>query len=143
MVGIGLALLVASILIMSVLLSVSAVAIAAALLLTYVGFSLFQTAMINAVSQTLAEEETGIGMGLFNLVGIISGAVGTALVGKVLTGRWFDVRVLPIPGITKGYGYSNVMLVFSVVVILGGILYLRSFRGMKVIPNLKQSASGG
>ncbi|MGA2763992.1 MAG: MFS transporter [Spirochaetia bacterium] len=142
-VGIGLALLVASILIMSVLLSVSAVVIAAALLLTYVGFSLFQTAMINAVSQTLAEEETGIGMGLFNLVGIISGAVGTALVGKVLTGRWFDVRVLPIAGITKGYGYSNVMLVFSVVLILGGILYLRSFRGMKVIPNLKQSASGG
>ncbi len=99
--------------------------------------------MINAVSQTLAEEETGIGMGLFNLVGIISGAVGTALVGKVLTGRWFDVRVLPIAGITKGYGYSNVMLVFSVVVILGGILYLRSFRGMKAIPSLKQSASGG
>ncbi len=142
-VAIGLVLLVASILIMSVLLGVSALVIAAALLLTYVGFSLFQTAMINAVSQTLTEQETGIGMGLFNLVGIVSGAVGTALVGKILTGGWLDLPILPVISNPKGYGYSNVMLVFAVVVILGGVLYLRSFRAAKATTHLKQSASEG
>jgi DHA2 family metal-tetracycline-proton antiporter-like MFS transporter len=140
-VAIGLVLLAASIIIMSFLLSISALVVAAALLLTYVGFSLFQTAMINAVSQTLAEHETGIGMGLFNLVGIISGAVGTALVGKILTGKWLDFPILSIGAAAKGYGYSNVMLAFSLVVILGGVLYLRSYRGMGPIKPLKQSAS--
>ncbi|HVO37521.1 MAG TPA: MFS transporter [Spirochaetia bacterium] len=140
-VAVGLALLVLSIVLMSLLLSVSALVVAAALLFTYVGFSLFQTAMINAVSQTLSEQETGIGMGLFNLVGIISGAVGTALVGKILTGHWLDFPILAIGSISKGYSYSNLMIAFAVVVIAGGVLYLRSYRGMKPVQPLKQSVS--
>ena len=142
-VAVGLVLLASSIVIMSILLSVSALIVAAALLLTYVGFSLFQTAMINAVSQTLAEQETGIGMGLFNLVGIISGAVGTALVGKVLTGRWLDFPIVSVGVASRGYGYSNVMLIFSVVVVLGGIVYLRSYRDVAVPKQLRQSTSEG
>jgi len=140
-VAIGLGLLVLSIVLMSLLLSLSALVVAGALLLTYVGFSLFQTAMINAVSQTLSEQETGIGMGLFNLVGIISGAVGTALVGKILTGRWLDFPILAIGSISRGSSYSNLMIAFAVVVIAGGVLYLRSYRGMKPVRPLKQSVS--
>lgn len=140
-VAIGLGLLVLSIVLMSLLLSLSALVVAAALLLTYVGFSLFQTAMINAVSQTLSEEETGIGMGLFNLVGIISGAVGTAIVGKILTGRWLDFPILAIGSISRGYSYSNLMIAFAAVVIAGGVLYLRSYRRMKPVQPLKQSVS--
>ncbi len=142
-VAVGLGFLVASIIILSFLLSVSALVVAAALLLTYSGFSLFQTAMMNAVSQTLAEHETGIGMGLFNLVGIISGAVGTALVGKVLTGGWLDFPAVAVGAAPKAYGYSNVMLVFSLVVILGGVLYLRAYRGPGPVRQLKQSSCEG
>jgi DHA2 family metal-tetracycline-proton antiporter-like MFS transporter len=134
----GLALLATSIVALSLLLSVSVLVVAAALLLTNVGFSLFQTAMVNAVSQTLAEHETGIGMGIFNLVGIISGAVGTALVGKALTGRWLDFPVAAVRAIPRAYGYSNVMLAFFVVLILGGVLYLRAYRGMGAVKPLKQ-----
>ena len=68
-VAIGLALLFISLILMAFMLSISVLVIASALLLTYVGFSLFQTAMINGVSQTLPGDETGIGMGLFNLAG--------------------------------------------------------------------------
>ena len=127
-VGIGLVLLVASMLVMSVLLSISALIIAAALLLTYVGFSLFQTAMINSVSQTLAEHETGVGMGLFNLVGIMSGAIGTAVVGRILDGKWLDAMIVPIVTMSRGYEYSNLMLAFSLIAVAGGVLYLRSYR---------------
>ena len=87
-VTIGLLLLTGGMILMFFLLSVSVYVVAFAMLLTYVGFSLFQTAMVNSVSQTLPSHETGVGMGLFNLVGIISGAVGTALVGKILDGGW-------------------------------------------------------
>ena len=130
---IGLILLILSMIIMALLLSVSVIIIAVALLLTYVGFSLFQTAMINSVSQTLSESETGVGMGLFNLVATLAGAVGTALAGKILDGKWLEFSLLPSVSLPKGVSYSNILLLFSIVVILGGILYLRSFRNMKPI----------
>jgi DHA2 family metal-tetracycline-proton antiporter-like MFS transporter len=128
---IGLTLLVASLVIMSFLLSISFLIISAALLMTYVGFSMFQTALINSVSQTLPEQETGTGMGVFNLVGIISGAVGTAVVGKILARGWFDFLLLPTVTTSKGYGYSNIMLVFALIIVLGGILYLKDYRTIK------------
>ncbi len=140
-VAIGLALLVASMVLMFFLLSVSALFVALAMLLTYVGFSLFQTAMINSVSQTLSGQEVGVGMGLFNLVGIISGAVGAAIVGKILDRGWLEISILHIASISKGYSYSNLMIVFALVVIFGGVLYLRSYRGMSGIAPLKSEAS--
>jgi MFS transporter, DHA2 family, metal-tetracycline-proton antiporter len=135
---IGLALLIASMILMAFLLSVSAIIITVALLLTYVGFSLFQTAMINSVSQTLPENETGVGMGLFNLIATLAGAVGVAIAGKILDGRWLDFSFLTTVTLAKGYSYSNILLLFSIVVLLGGLLYLRSFRNMvpvKVLNN--------
>ncbi|MDA8427384.1 MAG: MFS transporter [Treponema sp.] len=127
-VSLGLGLLIASMIAMAALLSLSPLFIAAALLLTYVGFSLFQTAMANSVSQTLPSHETGVGMGLFNLVGIISGAVGTALVGKLLAGGYVDFPFLSAALRPAAYSYSNVMLLFSLVAVAGGALYLRSYR---------------
>ncbi len=125
-VAIGLSLLITSMILMAFFLSWSPYLIAFAMLLTYVGFSLFQTAMINSVSQTLPENETGIGMGVFNLVAIISGAVGTAMVGKILDGKWLDFPVLPT--ISRGWGYSNLMMIFALVAAAGGAFYLHAFR---------------
>lgn len=127
-VTIGLVLLTASLVSIALVLGVSPLLVGAALLLTNIGFTLFQTAMVNSVSQTLPEQEAGTGMGLYNLVTIISGAVGTALVGKILDGGWLDRAVVPTNGLTNGYAYSNISLIFSLVVILGGSFYLYSFR---------------
>jgi len=141
-VSIGLLLLIASMVLMSFLMGMSALIVAAALLLTYVGFSLSQTAMINSVSQTLPEHETGIGMGLFNLVSIISGALGTALVGKILSGKWLEIPLVPALSLPRGFAYSNLMIAFSVVITLGGILYLRSFRTVKEIEPVSEEVKG-
>jgi MFS transporter, DHA2 family, metal-tetracycline-proton antiporter len=97
------------------------------LLLTNIGFTLFQTAMMNSVSQTLAPLEAGTGMGLFNLVSIISEAAGTALVGKLLDGGWLEVAILPSVGLAKGFAYSKILFVFALTVVLGGVVYLRSY----------------
>ena len=141
-VAIGLLLLIASMILMSFLMGVSAWVIAAAMLLVYVGFSLSQTAMINSVSLTLAEHETGVGMGLFNLVSIISGALGTALVGKLLSGGWLEVHLLPSLSLSHGFAYSNLMLAFSVILALGGMLYLYSFRTVKQIKPATEEVKG-
>jgi MFS transporter, DHA2 family, metal-tetracycline-proton antiporter len=133
-VTIGLFLLAASLGVMALFLGVSPLIIGAALLLNNIGFTLFQTAMMNSVSQTLSQNEAGTGMGLYNLVSIISGAVGTALVGKVLDGGWLDVALVPTLGSVSGHAYSNVMLAFSVIIVLGGLLYLSSYDNSSVKP---------
>lgn len=125
---IGLLLLSSSMVIMSLLLGLSPLVVGGALLLTNIGFTLFQTAMINSVSQTLPEHDAGTGMGLFNLVSIISGAVGTALVGKILDGGWLDVALFPTISRANSFTYSNVFLAFAVIVVLGGALYFNSYR---------------
>ncbi len=140
-VAIGLALLVVSLLAISFLLSFSAFFIAGALVLNYVGFSLFQTAMANSVSLTLPAEDTGVGMGLFNLAGTMAGAIGTTVVGKLLAGNWLNARLFALPSVSKGFAYSNLILVLSVIVILGGALYLRAYRGMAAAKPLEPDAS--
>lgn len=69
---IGLLLLTARMVVMALLLGLSALVVGAALLLTNIGFTMFQIALVNSVSQTLPDHETG---------------TGTALVGKVLAGE--------------------------------------------------------
>ena len=88
--------------------------LSAVMLLTYIGFSFVQTGLINSVSQTLPVEETGVGMGLFNLVGILAGAVGTALVAKVLEARFLD--------------YNGILLIFALGVALAGAWYAATLR---------------
>lgn len=128
---IGLVLLVASLVLIALLMSVSPWLISACLLLLYVGFSFFQTALINSVSQTLPLEQTGVGMGIFNLVSIISGAMGTALVGKILDGHWFAFRILSVSSNAVAFEYTNLLLIFAMIVVGGGMVYLRSYRGLK------------
>ncbi|HEY9594524.1 MAG TPA: MFS transporter, partial [Spirochaetia bacterium] len=141
-VAIGLGLLIASLVAVSLLLSVSALVIAAALVLNYVGFALFQVAIANSVSLTLTPDETGVGMGLFNLSGTIAGAVGTAVVGKLLAGQWLNAPLFPIATVSSGYAYANLSLGLAVIVLLGGALYIYAYRGMKPSLPLGKSVSG-
>jgi MFS transporter, DHA2 family, metal-tetracycline-proton antiporter len=135
---IGLGLLVASLILISLLMTISPWLVSASLLLLYVGFSLFQTALVNSVSQTLPVHKMGVGMGLFNLVSIISGAMGTALFGKILDGKWLAFRVFSVSSNAKTFAYCNLLILFSIVVILGGLLYLRSYQNLPKASQLVQ-----
>lgn len=122
---IGLGLLVISMIVMAVLMNLSVILIAGAMLLTYIGFALFQTAIFNTVSQSLNNEETGAGMGLFNLILVISGAVGIALLGKFLSSKISTYPLLPTVT-ADSYAYSNILLLLAVIVLLAGSFYIRS-----------------
>jgi DHA2 family metal-tetracycline-proton antiporter-like MFS transporter len=126
--GIGLVLLVASLLAISFLVSLSPWLISAGLLLTYIGFTLIQTGLINSVSQTLGMQETGTGMGLFNLVTFISAAVGTALVARVLASGWFAFGLNPVVTEAKAWPYGNLMVAFALIIAVGGVVYFARFR---------------
>jgi MFS transporter, DHA2 family, metal-tetracycline-proton antiporter len=126
--GIGILLLIASLLAISVLLGFSPWLVSGGLLLTYIGFTLIQTALINSVSQTLEMSETGAGMGLFNLVTFISAAVGTALVARVLASGWLDARLNPMVTEPAAAGYSNLMVAFAALIAVGALIYFARFR---------------
>jgi DHA2 family metal-tetracycline-proton antiporter-like MFS transporter len=94
----------------------------------YVGFNFTQTALINSVSQTLSEHETGIGMGLFNLVSFVSAAVGTSLVGRYLEGHWLNFFHNPLVMDSRAFPYSNLLIVFALFILVGAAVYYRSQR---------------
>ena len=124
----GLFLLIISVLTISLLVEKSQWLISAALLPTFIGVSFIKTAISNSVTQTLAIEEIGVGMGLFGLASFLSEAVGTALVGKALDKQMFDFSLLPTLAEPSAYMYSNMFLVFVFFILFGGTVYMSVFR---------------
>ncbi|SFL65303.1 MFS transporter, DHA2 family, metal-tetracycline-proton antiporter [Paenibacillus sp. 1_12] len=130
-IAIGVTLLACSLIMLSSLLGMNVWFISGAMVFTYIGFSFIQTALANSVSLTLNMEQTGVGMGLFNLVGFISGAVGAAAVARVLDKKLMNFPVNPLMHEVGGYLYSNLLLVCTVAVAIGGTLFFRSYGRMK------------
>jgi DHA2 family metal-tetracycline-proton antiporter-like MFS transporter len=133
-IAIGLTLLCGSFLALSSVLGRSVLLIGAALVLMYVGFNFTQTALINSVSQSLDETDIGVGMGLFNLSSFISNAIGTALVGNYLQSGGLRIMLNPLVVDAKVIPYSNLLVIFSLLVALGGVLYFRSSRARGATP---------
>jgi MFS transporter, DHA2 family, metal-tetracycline-proton antiporter len=130
--GIGILLLIVSLLLISTLLGFSPWFVSGGLLLTYIGFTLIQTALINSVSQTLGMQETGAGMGLFNLATFISAAVGTALVARVLASGWLSMPLNPVVTEPAAVSYSNLMVAFALLIAVGGGIYFARFKKKRV-----------
>ncbi|MGA0806797.1 MAG: MFS transporter [Pseudohongiellaceae bacterium] len=129
-VGIGVLLLAGSMAGMALLLGFTFWVMLFAMLANYVGFTMFQTAMVNSVSQTLAPEQSGIGMGIFNLISIVAGALGTTLVGRILDGQWFDSGLIALSRHAPGFVYSDILLLLTFVVLAGGWVFRITFRGL-------------
>jgi MFS transporter, DHA2 family, metal-tetracycline-proton antiporter len=129
-VGIGVLLLAGSMAGMALLLGFTYWVVLFAMLANYIGFTMFQTAMVNSVSQTLAPEQSGIGMGIFNLISIVAGALGTTLVGRILDGQWLDSGFISLSRNLQGFAYSDILLLLSFVVLAGGWVFRVTFRGV-------------
>ena len=129
-VGIGVLLLAGSMAGMALLLGFTYWVVLFAMLANYIGFTMFQTAMVNSVSQTLAPEQSGIGMGIFNLISIVAGALGTTLVGHILDGQWLDSGFISLSRNLQGFAYSDILLLLSFVVLAGGWVFRVTFRGV-------------
>ncbi|GAA3407338.1 MFS transporter [Paenibacillus hodogayensis] len=97
--------------------------IAGVLVLANVGQTFMQIALSNTVSGTLPGDQTGVGMGLFSMVGFISGAVSTAALGRALDVGAHGVKLNPLHGGGPGLVYSDLFLALAVLVALAAILY--------------------
>ncbi len=131
-VWIGVALLAGSTAVMAMLLGFSYWVVMIAMLANYIGFTMFQTAMMNSVSQTLPHEQSGIGMGIFNLISIVAGALGATLVGRILDGHWMDSGIVSFSRNAAGFAYSDILVVFTLIILASGWVFYTTFRGMTV-----------
>ncbi|HEY0963637.1 MAG TPA: MFS transporter [Pseudomonadales bacterium] len=127
-VTIGVLLLAGSMAAMAMLLGFTSWVVLFAMFANYVGFTMYQTAMINAVSQTLPPEQSGIGMGIFNLISIVAGALGATLVGKILDGQWLDSGLISLSRNSSGFAYSDILVVFTLIVLVSGWVFYMTFR---------------
>ena len=101
--------------------------IGAALIMMYIGFSFMQTALAESVTQILPVHQIGVGMGFFNMISTISGAVVTALVAKAIEKELFAFPLHPLISNKHAYLYGNLILILSFVVIASVLMYLFTF----------------
>lgn len=96
----------------SSLISVSVIWISVTLVFIFLGFSSIQASLASYIASTLDPNETGVGLGLYNLTSFMGGTLGPTLISAFLevnTPRWNMLN----PG---GFAsYSNGILIVSII----------------------------
>jgi DHA2 family metal-tetracycline-proton antiporter-like MFS transporter len=125
----GAALLASGFLLLSVFAGQKALIISIILIVSYSGFALLQSALPHAVSRELSLQESGTGMGIYNLLFFISGAFSTALIGRLLDIRSAGICINPLNTCQQGWIYSNIFIMLSSIVATATVLFYFTFRG--------------
>ncbi|UWG96465.1 MFS transporter [Dehalobacter sp. DCM] len=112
---------------LSSVVGVSPVFIVFILIFGNLGQTFMSIAMSNTVSQTLAREQVGIGMGLYAMLNFISGATSTSLIGKILDKNITEFHFNPLIESSAGYIYSNIFFVFAFLIVIVAFLYKKQF----------------
>jgi DHA2 family metal-tetracycline-proton antiporter-like MFS transporter len=126
----GMGLLLGGFVLLSVLAGMGHVEVALGLIICYAGFSLVQAALAATVASTLPRGETGVGMGLYNLVFFMSGAFGAALIGKLLDVSEGQPAVNPLLASPDAAAYSNLFMLFAGSILIATVFF-RSAYGKK------------
>lgn len=98
-----------------------------ALVLAFGGLSFVKTAISSSVAETLEEHEAGAGMGMLNLACFLSEGIGAAIVGGLLSNSLLDFPLLPTVGQPAAFVYSNLLIVFALLVFVGRVIYSSAY----------------
>lgn len=101
--------------------------IGAALVFMFIGFSFMQTALAESMTQVLPGHQIGVGMGFFNMVSTLAGAVMTALVAKAMEVQLFDFRFHPLLADAKSLLYGNLILFTCLLMLSCLVFYFLTF----------------
>ncbi|MYL70724.1 MFS transporter [Halobacillus litoralis] len=101
--------------------------VSGAIIMAYMSFPLVQASSADILANILHKNETGVGMGVFNLLNFVSGALSGALIGRALDVfdpnqpfNWFGFE-----GTTAVY--SNIFLAFALIIVLGFLQFRLNF----------------
>lgn len=86
------------------------------------GLSLYSPAVQALVFQSLPADKAGVGSGIYGLIFNVGMALGAAIAGAMLGSRILQKNAM-IPGVGESASiYSNILLIFSGVMVLGAII---------------------
>jgi len=92
------------------------------------GLSFTKTVISTIVSSSLNEHEAGAGMGLLNFTSFLSEGTGIAIVGGLLSVHLLDSRLLPTITDPSSYLYSNMLLLFTGIIISSWMVTLKVYK---------------
>jgi DHA2 family metal-tetracycline-proton antiporter-like MFS transporter len=124
----GLGLLILGYLLLATLAQLSPLAVILILVLCYTGFALLQPALGKTISLLLPVDQSGIGMGFYNLVYFLSGAFGTALIGSLLE---FDLPSASWLGAQPMAGYRLTLSILALATGLAALIFWSSLRSVE------------
>ncbi|MBP1991236.1 MFS transporter [Paenibacillus eucommiae] len=101
--------------------------IAGCLIFGSLGQTFMQISVSNTISRTLSKDQVGVGMGLFSMLGFISGAMATSLIGKVLDFRTNDFHLNPFIKQPAAFVYSNILFFLALMMVGVAFLYWTQF----------------
>jgi DHA2 family metal-tetracycline-proton antiporter-like MFS transporter len=105
--------------------------IALCLVVSYTGFAFLQSALPYSVSLSLPREQTGIGMGIYNLFFFISGAFSASTLGRLLDLETSGFSANPLNNVQQGWLYGNLFLLLAAIVFLSAVLFHFSCKKQK------------
>lgn len=134
-------LLISGFLLLSFIVGAHPYVVGAAMIVAYMSFPLVQASSADILANILDDKETGVGMGVFNLINFISGALSGALIGKALD---LYEPVSPLHGI--GFQgdtaiYSNIFLFFAGIIAVGFVQFHWNYFKKKQTRQQKEPAS--
>jgi len=92
------------------------------------GLSFTKTVISTIVSSSLKQQEAGAGMSLLNFTSFLSEGTGTAIVGGLLSIPLLDQRLLPMEVDQSTYLYSNLLLLFSGIIVISWLVTLNVYK---------------
>ncbi len=131
---IGTSLLISGFLLLSTFAGQNPLIITFNLVISYAGFAFLQSSLPHTVSSILPKEQTGIGMGIYNLIFFISGAFITASIGRLLDIKNLGFCINPLTSSVQAWIYSNIFVMLAVMIAVAAVIFHLTFRhGIKQI----------
>src|SRR5699024_7031270 len=90
--------------------------------------SFTKTVISTIVSSSLKQQEAGAGMSLLNFTSFLSEGTGIAIVGGLLSIPLLDQRLLPMEVDQSTYLYSNLLLLFSGIIVISWLVTLNVYK---------------
>ncbi|WLR50791.1 MFS transporter [Bacillus tianshenii] len=117
----------------------SAWVIATCLLISYLGFPLIQSSTADLLSSVLPDKQNGVGIGLFNLLNFLAGALSSAILGKVLDSKSVEISLNPLSASGENVIYSNVFLILTTIAVIAlttfTIMFIKTERKHNQVQN--------
>ena len=105
--------------------------IALSLIVGNTGFAFIQAALAKIVSTTLPHEQAGVGMGIYNLMNFMAGALSVAILSKFLDLSSSSTAINPLALKPAAFIYSNLFFGLAIVTLANISLFYYTFKGFK------------